>query len=150
MAQPTREVLCPECGRIRRVHARGLCNTCYSRLHKVRGVEGVIQFKRRYRAADEWFSMIDTSDPEACWLWPGPINTHGYGATYPDGLAHRWAYRTFVGPIAARMQIDHVCHNRTSCNLNELCPHRACVNYLNHLEVVTGAENKRRSPNLRN
>lgn len=43
-------------------------------------------------------------------------------------LAHRWGYRTFVGPFDELLEIDHLCRNR------------ACVRF-DHLEPVTHAEN---------
>ena len=74
-----------------------------------------------------------------CWLWIGSKNTWGYGrfGMRRDGAtvvlrAHRVAYILFVGPIAPRMQIDHICRRR------------ACVRP-DHLEAVTRAENIRRS-----
>lgn len=146
MGQPTRIIDCPACGEFRQLHARGLCNPCYSRLHRQGGLAKVAPYSRRYKTAEEWYAMIDKSDPEACWQWPGPLNSHGYGATYPDHVAHRWVYRTLVGPIPQGMVLDHNCHNKTGCNLRELCPHRACVN-LRHLDVVTVLENLSRSPN---
>ncbi len=60
----------------------------------------------------------------------------GYGKFYTaaqgwSGQAHRWAYEKLIGPIAAGLQIDH------------LCRVRRCVNPA-HLEPVTIKENLRR------
>lgn len=81
---------------------------------------------------------------EACWIWPGMRNAKGYGQTTsnpkvraPNGdklscLAHRRAYQLLVGPVPNGMQLDHLCRNKACCNPA-------------HLEVVTNAENMRRS-----
>lgn len=83
----------------------------------------------------EWFfsHMEVVGD---CWLFIGPINyENGYGKTN-QGLAHRVAYETFVGPIPPGMHIDHV---RSKGCLSHLCINPA------HLEAVTQAENNRRT-----
>lgn len=70
----------------------------------------------------------DTGD---CWLWTGAVQSSGYGSFGIDGktaLAHRLAYRLFVGPIADGLAVNH------------LCGVKRCVNP-DHLEAVTAAEN---------
>ena len=78
---------------------------------------------------------IDAGDyipvPESgCWLWMGPISSHGYGKI-GKSYAHRVSYERYRGPIPSELQIDH------------LCRVRCCVNP-DHLEVVTANENKAR------
>jgi len=46
-------------------------------------------------------------------------------------MAHRYLYEETVAKLPPEIQLDHLCRNRR------------CVN-VNHLEPVTGAENRRR------
>lgn len=69
-----------------------------------------------------------------CIVWTGAVNTKGYPCFAVNGeshLAHRLAYEDANGPIPEGFTIDHTCRVRT------------CVN-VDHLEVVTVAENNRR------
>lgn len=69
-----------------------------------------------------------------CLVWHGAQNSKGYGCFAVNGstqLAHRLAWEDARGPIPEGMTIDHLCRNRS------------CVN-VEHMEVVTRAENNRR------
>ena len=69
-----------------------------------------------------------------CWLWIGGVDGCGYGTIRVAGRtqgAHRVAYETIREAIPDGLEIDHLC--RVPC----------CVNP-DHMEVVTGRENKRR------
>lgn len=83
-------------------------------------------------------------DPSGCLIWTGSINKAGYGRFCHDGIqymAHRFIFERlgllehrkgrFQG--SSELVVDHVCRNR------------ACVR-VSHLEIVTFAENIRRSP----
>jgi hypothetical protein len=71
---------------------------------------------------------------EECWHWTGSKNNDGYGQVHIGRktlLAHRLSYESFVGPVPAGLQLDHLCRNR------------ACINPA-HLEAVTGSVNVQR------
>lgn len=66
-----------------------------------------------------------------CWVWTGKLNHKDYGYLSVNGkttVAHRFTYTFFIGPIPARLQLDHLCRVRSCVN-----PH--------HLEPVTCREN---------
>lgn len=93
--------------------------------------------RRRKLAIDRFMDRVSPEPNSGCWLWTGANITLGYGKFSPTQkrnqfvYAHRFAYETFIGPIADNMVIDH------------LCRVRCCVNP-EHLEVVTRGENVRR------
>lgn len=67
--------------------------------------------------------------PNGCWQWRGCMHSEGYGVYGKSPkYAHRMSYERARGPIAAGLQIDH------------LCKDRACVNP-DHLEAVTQSVN---------
>ena len=97
------------------------------------------RFRPEQTEADRFWSKVDRSAPQGCWLWLGQRNAWGYGhfrRTLAPGVhrtvkAHRYAYVLVVGPIPPGLTLDH------------LCGHPACVRP-EHLEPVTAAENLRR------
>lgn len=72
------------------------------------------------------------------WLWD-QVTQHGYAKADIDGRTvtlHRWVYEQTRGPIPDGLEVDHLCRVTN------------CVNP-DHLEPVTGDENKRRSREAR-
>lgn len=76
----------------------------------------------------------------SCLLWTGSTNPDGYGVIsvrdekgrYVSRSVHRELYSATVSLIPDGMEADHLCKVRNCCNTK-------------HLEVVTHAENTRRS-----
>jgi hypothetical protein len=88
------------------------------------------------RLPEERFSEYFEVSADGCWTWVGHRDQKGYPMFYVDGIqkqkrAHRWAWETYVSPLAEGEQLHHLCRNTS------------CVNF-DHLEVVTNAENQRR------
>lgn len=80
------------------------------------------------------FDKIMFEPNSGCWLWTAGKTRGGYGSVWIGARSHRAhvaMYETMVGPIPAKLQIDHLCRTRL------------CVNPA-HLEPVTQAENMRR------
>lgn len=90
-------------------------------------------------AAKFWPQVEGRHDPDACWLWQGPVQATGYGVSYfglPKGKitgAHRVAWRLTHGELPAEgLTLDHLCNVKR------------CVNPA-HLEPCTSMENIRRA-----
>lgn len=115
-------------GCIRPVKARGWCQTHYARFRRY----GDPLHLERLRIDDPLESFLARVEKtEGCWIWQGTVMANGYG-TGTGGLAHRWAWELFRGPIPEGLQIDH------------LCRVTRCVNP-DHLEPVTAKVNNARS-----
>jgi hypothetical protein len=70
-----------------------------------------------------------------CIVWKGYKTVAGYGMKHVDGkmkYLHRLEYEKHFGPIPPKLQIDHICFNKSCYNIE-------------HLELVTQQENLRRS-----
>lgn len=78
--------------------------------------------------------LIRAEPASDCLIWTGWKNDDGYGYVRFEGRdqpVHRVAYLLAVGPIPAGHEVDH------------LCQRRDCLR-IEHLEVVTHAENQQR------
>lgn len=85
-----------------------------------------------------------TTNPETgCWIWAGPLKK-GYGtvtvAPQRQKRVHIAAWEYFNGKTPDGMELDHLCHTNSDCDLGDYCPHRACWNP-EHLEPVSHATN---------
>jgi hypothetical protein len=74
-----------------------------------------------------------------CWYWTAGLTGAGYGAfrirEKGNFLAHRVIYTMLVGQIPSDRELDHLCREPSCCRPD-------------HLEPVTGAENRRRGMNF--
>lgn len=73
-----------------------------------------------------------------CLNWPRPGGPYGHGTTTISGrpgAVYRLIYEYLLGPVAAGLELDHLCRNGRCCNVM-------------HLEPVTHAENMRRTSYL--
>jgi hypothetical protein len=134
LRQKARGLTCSVLDCERPVRARGWCELHYNRWKR----HGDPEFE--LITEDRFWAMTDRRGDDECWPWTGRIGDNGYAHFKADGqqgLAHRWAYEHFVGPIPAGYTIDHVRNNG--------CTIKHCVNWLRHLEAVTQKENDRRA-----
>lgn len=64
--------------------------------------------------------LTNTDQPDACWLWTGYTNSHGYGQIGVNGrrvrLTHRVAYLLHYGEEPGDRQVCHSCDVRSCCN----------------------------------
>ncbi|MCW8880207.1 MAG: HNH endonuclease [Kangiellaceae bacterium] len=91
---------------------------------------------------DIWLRIIDKVVPIPCvplggycFSWTGAINESGYGRFNHNlntknlsTLIHRLVYQLLVDNIPSKIEVDHICKNRTCCNPN-------------HLRLATKSEN---------
>lgn len=115
--------------------SRGWCRTHYGRWRRHGDPRYLVKPSPRLAGKSVLEILAHYLDAEGdCWLWRGPVTSHGYGWLNLGGrghIAHRWVWEHLVGPIPDGLQIDH------------LCRVRHCVKP-DHLEPVTTAENVRR------
>lgn len=83
---------------------------------------------------------------EGCLLVTKGSATRGYRKVWADGrgwFAHRLAMEVILGRplLPGRAEsVDHECHNASSCDLGEVCPHRRCIERT-HLSICDQTEN---------
>lgn len=63
-------------------------------------------------------SRLDTTNPDACWEWPGALNSYGYGIFIRSGKTI-FAHRVMAGAGPGQCGL-HRCDNRKCCNPKHL------------------------------
>ena len=59
---------------------------------------------------ERFFAKVNKT--ETCWLWTAQKDKKGYGKFWFDGkkgFAHRYAYKSFNGPIEGKLLVCHSC-----------------------------------------
>ena len=108
----------PECNN--KAHARGMCQTHYSRWRKGRPLDAPV---RKLNDDPEESFKLRTQRQGKCLIWTGAMHEHGYGIIWANGKlarAHRYAWERVNGPIPDGMFIDHMCFNRQCCEVSHL------------------------------
>ena len=132
---------CTETGCEDNRYGLGLCNKHYH-IKTRYGAAGVDT--QLYRIVNG-FDVVQVVDGmSACWLWRGAHTPLGYGrfggkTDEHKGrfqYVHRYAYKTWVGPLLPHLEIDH------------LCRQHPCINP-EHLEQVTHSVNCQRGVDYR-
>lgn len=70
-----------------------------------------------------------------CWIWTGSLSSRGYGMVRKRGKdrnrnAHRVIYEMLVGPVAADLELDHLCRVRSCVRPSHLDPVPGRINTL--------------------
>jgi hypothetical protein len=108
------------------------CKTCISEIKLKKERAAGILPRISIPAEIRFWKSVDKKSIDECWEWQAGIGSHGYGVFNGNYnkpiLAHIYSYILAKGPVAPKMQVDHLCFNRK------------CVNP-EHLEQVTNQEN---------
>lgn len=93
---------------------------------------------------------VSDQPADGCWNWPWGLDVYGYGRVRVGGervKSHRASYEWLVGPIAAGLEIDHLCRNKACFNPRHLEPVTTEVNTLRNNGV--SAKNARKNACVR-
>lgn len=133
--------ICTVPGCSRRILCRGCCQSHWYRLNKYGDPLAGPPYKPKTLYAsesDRFWSRVDKSAPNGCWVWTAGKISAGYGTISfggRDRRTHCVAWEFQHGPVPDGLELDHLCRNRACCNPA-------------HLEPVTHRENLRRGPTL--
>lgn len=67
-------------------------------------------------------ARFDEMPVDSCWIWPGALYRNGYGHVGGPGrqggdlLVHVVTYESLVGPVPEGCELDHLCPSRACCN----------------------------------
>jgi hypothetical protein len=118
------------------VKSRGWCKKHYTRWHRTGDPLDAKYDRVNGTPEQRWLAKANVGKRFECWIWTGGLDKKGYGQfdTTTDGehrnhRAHLWGFEHFVRPLEPGEELDH------------LCRVHACVNYEEHLDPVTHAEN---------
>jgi hypothetical protein len=83
----------------------------------------------RVTPVERFWSYVDKSGPNGCWIWTRARQPRGHGVfggrlpvTETSHLAHRLAYALVRGPIPASLILRHKCDNPPCVNPDHLTP----------------------------
>lgn len=83
--------------------------------------------------ADLFWSKVQISEVDKCWLWTAAIGSGGYGCFHisqKQRLAHRVSYTLVRGEIPEGLTLDHLCRVRHCVNPSHLEPVSIRINTL--------------------
>lgn len=109
---------------------------------QVRGCPRQYIHNHHKRQFCEEYLVIDLGYETPCWISQRGASGDGYAAITIDGKqvrVHRLFYEQVHGPVAADLELDHLCVSRTRGAGGSTL----CINP-DHLEPVTSTENQRR------
>jgi hypothetical protein len=105
--------------------SKGLCNTHFLRMVRLGDPLGRLN-RMRGSAKERLKNMTDIDKDTGCIVWRGAVDTRGYGRLADDmgwyDMAHRLAYKIYVGEIPKGLVIHHKCHNTRCVNPDHLEP----------------------------
>ena len=107
---------CDKGGRLK----RGWCGMHYRRW-QIHGDPYTVLRQMTY--SPEESLAKNTVNQDGCILWTGTKADNGYGRIFVNKKqvrVHRYVWEKSNGPIPNNMFIDHICHNKSCCNIDHL------------------------------